>query len=147
SSIADGAAALMVMSEAKRKAMGLRGGARILGYADVAVGPGGVTVAPGHGVRQRGDHASAPLCGHAIVGRKEGAAATVPAAMKELSLPHEKVNVFGGAVALGHPIGTSGARILITLMNALRVRKGRIGIATACIGGGEAAAMAIERLD
>ncbi len=65
-------------------------------------------------------------------------------AMRELNLPHEKVNVFGGAVAIGHPIGASGARIVATLVNALRTRGGRRGVATACIGGGEAGALAVE---
>lgn len=73
--------------------------------------------------------------------------AVVLASMKEHELPHDKVNVLGGAVAMGHPIGASGARILVTLINALKVRNKRIGIATACIGGGEAGAIAIERSD
>jgi acetyl-CoA C-acetyltransferase len=67
------------------------------------------------------------------------------AAMKELGLPHEKVNVHGGAVALGHPIGASGARILVTLLHALGRRQGKVGIASLCIGGGEAVALAVER--
>jgi acetyl-CoA C-acetyltransferase len=66
------------------------------------------------------------------------------AAMKELSIPHEKVNVHGGAIALGHPIGCSGARTLVTLINAMRQRKARVGIDSLCIGGGEAVAMAVE---
>ena len=66
------------------------------------------------------------------------------AAMKELNIPHEKVNVHGGAVALGHPIGASGTRTLVTLINALRKRGGKIGINALCIGGGEAVAMAVE---
>jgi acetyl-CoA C-acetyltransferase len=69
------------------------------------------------------------------------------AAMRELGLPHEKVNVNGGACALGHPIGASGARILVTLLAALRRRGLRRGVATLCIGGGEATAMAVELLD
>ena len=68
------------------------------------------------------------------------------AAMKDLGIPHEKVNVHGGAVALGHPVGASGARILVTLLEALRLRGGRLGIAALCIGGGEAVAVAVERL-
>jgi len=66
------------------------------------------------------------------------------AAIRDLGLPHEKVNVHGGAVALGHPIGASGARTLVTLVNALQHRGGRIGITALCIGGGEAVAMAVE---
>lgn len=66
------------------------------------------------------------------------------AAMKELSIPHDKVNVHGGAVALGHPIGASGARTLVTLLNAMKERQARIGIDCLCIGGGEAVAMAVE---
>ena len=72
--------------------------------------------------------------------------AVVPmAAMKELGIPHSKVNVHGGAVALGHPIGASGARTLVTLLNALKERNARIGVDALCIGGGEAVAMAVER--
>jgi acetyl-CoA C-acetyltransferase len=67
-------------------------------------------------------------------------------AMADLELPHEKVNVHGGAVPLGHPIGASGCRVLVTLLNALHVRDGKIGIASLCIGGGEAVALAVERL-
>ena len=74
--------------------------------------------------------------------------AVVPmAAMKELNIPHEKINVHGGAISLGHPIGASGARILSTLLNALRVRGLKTGIASLCIGGGEAVAMAVERIE
>ena len=73
--------------------------------------------------------------------------AVVPmAAMKELGLPHEKVNVHGGAVAVGHPIGASGARILATLLHALERRQAKVGIASLCIGGGEAVALAIQRV-
>ena len=68
------------------------------------------------------------------------------AAMKELKIPHEKVNVNGGAVALGHPIGASGARVLVTLLDAMKQRDARIGIASLCIGGGEAVALAVERV-
>ena len=71
--------------------------------------------------------------------------AVVPmAAMKELGIPHEKVNVYGGAVALGHPIGASGARTLVTLLNAMKQRGARVGVDALCIGGGEAVAMAVE---
>jgi acetyl-CoA C-acetyltransferase len=68
------------------------------------------------------------------------------AAMKELGIPHEKVNVHGGAVALGHPIGASGARTLVTLIHALKARKAKVGIDVLCIGGGESVAVAIEAL-
>jgi acetyl-CoA C-acetyltransferase len=76
----------------------------------------------------------------------EAFAVVTMAAMKELAIPHDKVNVNGGAVALGHPIGASGARTLVTLLNAMRQRNARIGIDTLCIGGGEAVAMAVELL-
>jgi acetyl-CoA C-acetyltransferase len=69
------------------------------------------------------------------------------AAMREFGIPHEKVNVHGGAVALGHPIGASGARTLVTLLNALKERGGKIGVDSLCIGGGEAVAMAVELCD
>jgi acetyl-CoA C-acetyltransferase len=77
----------------------------------------------------------------------EAFAVVVMAAMRELDLPHERVNVHGGACALGHPIGASGARILVTLLNALRIHGLRRGVASLCIGGGEATAVALERLD
>ena len=76
----------------------------------------------------------------------EAFAVVALATMGELGLPHEKVNVHGGAIALGHPIGASGTRVLVTLLNALQQRGGKIGIASLCIGGGEAVAMAVELL-
>src|SRR4029077_17244487 len=76
----------------------------------------------------------------------EAFALVTMAAMKDLSIPHEKVNVHGGAIALGHPIGASGARTLVTLLNAMRERNARIGIDSLCIGGGEAVAVAVELL-
>jgi acetyl-CoA C-acetyltransferase len=75
----------------------------------------------------------------------EACAAVPMAAMKELGIPHEKVNVHGGAVALGHPIGASGARTLVSLINALKQRNARVGIDALCIGGGETVVMAVER--
>jgi acetyl-CoA C-acetyltransferase len=77
----------------------------------------------------------------------EAFAVVTMVAMKELDIPHEKVNVLGGAVAIGHPIGATGTRIVVTLMNALRERKQKRGIACACIGGGEASAIAVEMCD
>lgn len=76
----------------------------------------------------------------------EAFSAVPMAAMRDLSIPHERLNVYGGAVALGHPIGASGARVLATLLNAMRQRDGKLGVASLCIGGGEAVAMAVERL-
>ncbi len=147
SSLSDGAAAILLASDERAKALGLRQEARILGYANVAVDPKRFTVAPIHALGKLFERLSLKPSQVDLFEINEAFSVVVLAAMKELSLPHAKVNVFGGAVALGHPIGASGARIIVTLMNALRVRKGRIGVATICIGGGEAIAIAIERYD
>jgi acetyl-CoA C-acetyltransferase len=77
---------------------------------------------------------------------KQAFAAVTMAAMKEFKLPHDKVNVFGGGISLGHPIGTSGTRIVVTLMNAMKKKKAKLGLATLCIGGGEALSLIIERI-
>ncbi len=81
-----------------------------------------------------------------LVEVNEAFAAVAMAAMKDASIPHEKLNIYGGAVALGHPIGASGARILVTLLHALEQRNEKRGLAAICIGGGEAAAMIVERV-
>jgi len=146
SSISDGAAALILASEDVAKAQGLTIRAQILGHASHAQAPGLFTTAP---------VPAAQKLLHRIGWRKEDvdlwevneAFAVVPLAfMREMGLDHARVNVNGGACALGHPIGASGARIIVTLLNALEKRGLKRGIAAICIGGGEGTAIAIERM-
>ena len=146
SSISDGAAALVLSTRAAAEAAGQAPRARILGHAGHAQAPGLFTTAPVPAARKLLDR----------IGWKPGdvdlwevneAFAVVPMAfMKEMGLPRDIVNVNGGACALGHPIGASGARILVTLLNALETRGLTRGVAAICIGGGEGTAIAIERL-
>jgi len=144
STINDGAAALIVTSEETAQRLGLPVLASIAGYAAHGEAPEWFTTAPVGAMRGLFDELGwAP----ADVDRYEinEAFSVVPmAAMKEFGLPAERVNVFGGAVALGHPIGASGGRILVTLLNALASGGGRRGMASICIGGGEALALAVE---
>lgn len=144
SAISDGAAAVVVLSEEKARALGVRCDARILGYAGVAQDPEWFTTAPIGALRRLSEKINLRLADVDLFEINEAFSCVPMVAMRELNLPHEKVNVFGGAVAIGHPIGASGARIVATLVNALRTRGGRRGVATACIGGGEAGALALE---
>jgi acetyl-CoA C-acetyltransferase len=146
SSINDGAAAVTVLSGKACDRLGVQPVARILGYATHSREPEWFTTAP-IGVNE------ALLARIGLTAAKidvfevnEAFAVVVLAAARALDVPLEKVNPLGGAIALGHPIGASGCRVLVTLLNALRVRKERIGIASLCVGGGEAVAMAVERL-
>jgi acetyl-CoA C-acetyltransferase len=144
SSINDGAAAVIVASAEKVKQLGLKPQARILGYASYAREPEWFTLAP-IGALERLLGKLGLQANQVDLFEINEAFSVVPmAAMRDLHLPDEKVNVHGGAVALGHPIGASGARTLATLLNALKQRGGRIGVDTLCIGGGEAVAMAVE---
>jgi acetyl-CoA C-acetyltransferase len=146
SSINDGAAAFVVMSEQRAKAAGVKPQARILGYATASREPEWFTLAPIGALQKLLDQLSLKVGDVDLFEINEAFSVVALAAMKELSIPHEKVNVNGGAVALGHPIGASGCRTLVTLVHALRQRKARIGIDVLCIGGGEAVAMAVESL-
>jgi acetyl-CoA C-acetyltransferase len=144
SSINDGAAASVVLSHNKVKALGIKPQARILGYASYSREPEWFTLAPIGAIEHLLKRLSLKVSDVDLFEINE-AFATVPlAVMKELGIPHDKVNVHGGAVALGHPIGASGARTLVTLIHALRQRNGHIGVNALCIGGGEAVAMAVE---
>jgi len=144
SSIADGAAALILMSESALRTANITPLARVVAYASHAHAPEWFTTAPA-GAIQRVLQAAQWRCEEVdLFEINEAFAVVTMAAMSELALPHEKVNVNGGACALGHPIGASGARILVTLLHALRARKIQRGIASLCIGGGEATAIAIE---
>ena len=142
--ITDGAAALVVMSRGKAEELGLRPLARIVAYAQAAVEPLKIFTAPIFAVRKLWAKTGTTVDDYDLYEINEAFAAQVIADGKELGLPWEKVNVNGGAIALGHPIGCSGARILVTLIYALRQRGLRRGLASLCLGGGEAVAMAIE---
>lgn len=145
SGINDGAAALVVFGDEKRKALGIKPSARILGFANHAMEPEWFSVAPIHAIRKLSDKLSLALDDVDLFEINEAFSVVALAAIKELKLDHKKVNVAGGAVAIGHPIGATGARILNTLVRALERHEKRIGIACLCIGGGEALAVAVER--
>ncbi len=146
SSISDGAAALVLASAAACEAHGLAPRARLLGHASHAQAPGLFTTAPIPAARKLLDRLGWST-GDVDLWEVNEAFAVVPMAfMREMGLPRDRVNVNGGACALGHPIGASGARIMVTLLNALETRGLRRGIAAICIGGGEGTAIAMERL-
>jgi acetyl-CoA C-acetyltransferase len=144
SSINDGAAAVIVLSEERVRELGVRPQARILGYATFSREPEWFTLAPVGAVTRLLDQLGLKVREVDLFEINEAFSVVPLAAMKELGVPHEKCNVHGGAVALGHPIGASGARTLVTLLNALKHHDARVGVTTLCIGGGEAVAMAIE---
>ncbi len=144
SSINDGAAAIVVLSKARCDELRVKPVARILGYATFSREPEWFTIAP-IGVNQRLLKQLGLAPSKVDVFEVNEAFAVVPmAVMRELGIPAEKMNPLGGAIAIGHPIGASGCRTLVTMMNALTVRKQRIGIVSLCVGGGEAVAMAVE---
>jgi acetyl-CoA C-acetyltransferase len=146
SSINDGAAALVMMKESTAARLGCKPLARIVAHATHAQEPEWFATAP-VGATQKALAKAGWAVGDVDLWEVNEAFAVVPMAlMKELGVPHEKVNVNGGACALGHPIGASGARIMVTLMYALQARGLKKGLATLCIGGGEATAVALEML-
>jgi acetyl-CoA C-acetyltransferase len=146
SSISDGAAALVLMRRSTAEARGMRPLAVIHAHANHAHEPARFTTAP-VGAMQKVLAKAAWTPGEVDLWEiNEAFAVVTMAAMQQLNLPHERVNVNGGACALGHPIGASGARIVVTLIGALRQRGLKRGVASLCIGGGEATAMAIELL-
>lgn len=144
SSINDGAAALVVVSGQTVKSLGIKPQAKILGYATYSREPEWFTLAPIGAITKLLQKLSLDVKDVGLFEINEAFSVVALAAMRELSIPHEKVNVYGGAVALGHPIGASGARTLVTLINAMKARGAKIGIDTLCIGGGEAVALAVE---
>jgi acetyl-CoA C-acetyltransferase len=144
SSINDGAAALVMMTESAAKRLGLKPIARIVGHATHAQEPEWFTTAP-VGATQKLLAKTGWKVSDVDLWEVNEAFAVVPMAlMEELKVSHDIVNVNGGACALGHPIGASGARIMVTLLHALKARGGKRGIATLCIGGGEGTAVALE---
>ncbi|HET7360271.1 MAG TPA: acetyl-CoA C-acyltransferase [Rhodanobacteraceae bacterium] len=144
SSISDGAAALVLMAADAAAARGVAPLARIVAHATHAQEPEWFTTAPIGAIRKVLDKAGWSIADVDLFEVNEAFAAVAMAAMQELDIPHDRINVHGGACALGHPIGASGARIVVTLLNALRERGGRRGVASLCIGGGEATALAVE---
>ncbi|MGE4372095.1 MAG: acetyl-CoA C-acyltransferase [Xanthobacter sp.] len=147
SSISDGAAALLLMRASEAERRGLTPRARILGHATYADKPGLFPTAPIGSIRKLMDRTGMTLSDFDLYEVNEAFAVVAMAAMHDLGLSHDIVNIHGGACALGHPIGASGARVLVTLLAALESHDLRRGVASLCIGGGEATAMAIERLN
>ncbi|MGO7637293.1 acetyl-CoA C-acyltransferase [Rhizobium leguminosarum] len=145
SSISDGAAALVLMRRSEAEHRGLKPLATILGHATHSQAPNLFATAPIGALQKLSDRTGLPLSEVDLFEINEAFAVVAMAAMRDLNLPHEKVNVHGGACALGHPIGASGARILVTLLAALERYDLKRGMAALCIGGGEATAVAIER--
>lgn len=146
SSISDGAASLVLMRESEAQERGLLPRARILAHASHAQQPQWFTTAPVYAMEKLLNKLQLNADQIDLYEINEAFAVVTMAAMHELGLPHERVNVYGGACALGHPIGASGARIIVTLLNALERRSLKTGIASLCIGGGEATAIAIETI-
>ncbi|NLC35702.1 MAG: acetyl-CoA C-acyltransferase, partial [Alcaligenaceae bacterium] len=144
SSISDGASAMVLMRESTAKELGATPLARIVGHTQHAQEPEWFTTAPVGAMQKLLDKTGWKVEDVDLFEINEAFAVVTMAAMKDLNLPHEKVNVHGGATALGHPIGASGARIMATLVGALRKTGGKRGMASLCIGGGEAVALAIE---
>jgi acetyl-CoA C-acetyltransferase len=144
SSISDGAAALVMMRASRAEALGLTPLARVVGHSTFAQEPSKFTTAPVGAIRKLLDKNGWRANEVDLYEINEAFAVVTMAAMQEHAIAHEKVNVHGGACALGHPIGASGARILVTLIGALRKYGGKRGVASLCIGGGEATAMGIE---
>lgn len=146
SSISDGAAALVMMRASEAERRGLTPLARVLAHASHAQAPEWFTTAPVHAMEKLLAKLGKRAGDIDLYEINEAFAVVTMAAMHELGLPAEKVNVHGGACALGHPVGASGARIVVTLLNALARHDVDVGVASLCIGGGEATAVAIERI-
>jgi acetyl-CoA C-acetyltransferase len=146
SGLNDGAAALVLAGAERARRLGLAPIARVVSYASAAVDPRVMGIGPVPAVRKALEKASLGADAVDLFELNEAFAAQSLAVLRELKLDAEKVNVLGGAIALGHPIGASGARILVTLVHALRARGLRYGVAALCIGGGQGVAMVVERV-
>ncbi|CAM5475567.1 thiolase family protein [Rhodanobacter lindaniclasticus] len=147
SSISDGAAAVVLMSADDAGKRGLKPLARIVAHATHSQEPEWFTTAPVGAIQKVLDKAGWKVADVDLWEINEAFAVVAMTPMKELGIPHDKLNVNGGACALGHPIGASGARLVVTLINALKTRGLRRGVASLCIGGGEATAIAVECID
>ncbi|KRF43894.1 acetyl-CoA C-acetyltransferase [Paenibacillus sp. Soil787] len=145
SGINDGAAALVVMSAAKAKELGLKPLARIKGYANAALDPSMMGMGPVDAVLKLLRKSGVSLDSVDLFELNEAFASQSLAVGRELGVASEKLNVNGGSIAIGHPIGASGARILVTLLHELEKREGKLGVAALCIGGGQGVAMMVER--
>ena len=146
SQISDGAAAMVLMTDEKARTMGVTPMARVTGYATGGLEPELVMMAPTIAVPKLLKKTGMKIDDFDLIELNEAFAVQPVAVMRELGMDPEKVNVNGGAVALGHPIGCSGARILVTLLYALKRRGGKKGLATLCLGGGNAVALSVEML-
>jgi acetyl-CoA C-acetyltransferase len=144
SSISDGAAALVITRQSVADRLGLKPVARIVAHAAHAHAPAKFTTAPVSAMTKALERAGWDAKDVDLYEVNEAFACVAMIAMHDLGIPHDKINVHGGATALGHPIGASGARVLATLLSALETHGGRKGVASLCIGGGEATAMAVE---
>jgi acetyl-CoA C-acetyltransferase len=144
SSISDGAAALVLTRQSVADRLGLKPVARIAGHAAFAHAPAKFTTAPVGAMTRALENAGWTVADVDLFEVNEAFACVAMIAMHDLGIPHAKINVHGGATALGHPIGASGARVLATLLSALETHGGKKGLASLCIGGGEATAMAVE---
>lgn len=144
SSISDGAAALVLTRESVAKAKGLTPVARLVATGAHAHAPSDFTTAPIPAIQKVLDRAGWSIEDVDLFEVNEAFACVAMFAMRDLDIPHEKINVNGGGTALGHPIGASGARIIVTLLNALKTQGKSKGVASLCIGGGEATAIAVE---
>jgi acetyl-CoA C-acetyltransferase len=145
SGINDGAAAVTVLSSDKAEELSIAPIARIVGYATVGIDPAVMGIAPIAATRRALERANLTIDDIDIAEINEAFASQAVYVVNELGIPDEKVNVNGGAVALGHPIGASGARILVTLLYEMQKRQAHYGLATLCIGGGQGAAVIVER--
>lgn len=145
SKINDGAAAIVLMSEAALKESGAKPLAKIVASAQFAQDPKWFTTAPVGAIKKALTKAGLKIEDIDLFEINEAFANVTMAAMKDLNIPHEKVNVHGGAIAIGHPIGASGARVFTTLIHAMHLHNKRYGLATLCIGGGEAVAVIVEK--
>jgi acetyl-CoA C-acetyltransferase len=145
STLSDGAAALVVGTRQAADRLGTKPLARVVAYATSGVAPKDIFIAPVAAVRQVLEKAKLRLCDIDLFELNEAFAAQMLACGKELRLDESRINVNGGAIALGHPIGASGARVLVTLLYAMEARGARRGLAALCLGGGNAVAMVVER--
>ncbi|MGQ9476066.1 MAG: thiolase family protein [Actinomycetota bacterium] len=146
SGINDGAAALVVMSGKKVDELGVKPLARIISWSYVGVDPDIMGVGPIYAIPKALEKAGLKLEDIDVIELNEAFAAQAVACIRELGLDMEKTNIYGSGIALGHPVGCTGARILVTLMTALKEREGKYGLASLCCGGGQGIAMVIERL-
>ena len=144
SGITDGAAATVLVSERKLKEWGLKPMAKIIGYTSVGVDPSIMGIGPVPAVRKLLGRINWKLEDFALIELNEAFAAQVLACDRELKFDRSKLNVHGGAISLGHPIGCSGTRVLVTLLHALKQHGGERGLATLCVSGGMGVAMAVE---